>query len=278
MLQGERIKAMRKEKGLTQSALADGIVTRNMLSLIESGSAKPSFQTAKKLAERLGVTVEYILSDDENVSPLPPKGKDDLSEIRDLFKKKDYASCINEAKKLDVFDDEAALIVSRCAYILGEQKFKERCILSALNYFSLADSSAKISAYATDREKALIGRMLSLCDAIISHKYFTDIPRVTFDETDENAAYIAGFFGVDTSGFELLLEHKNHMAIIRLVKVGRYRDAIKAIFEQLRITSDKLTRYFLFRTLEDCYRNLNDTKSVLDTLAEKKASFGELNK
>ena len=38
---GQRIKALRKEKKLTQSQLAEGIITKSMLSMIENGKAEP---------------------------------------------------------------------------------------------------------------------------------------------------------------------------------------------------------------------------------------------
>ena len=39
---GARLRRLRQESGMTQSALADGTVSRNMLSMIESGTARPA--------------------------------------------------------------------------------------------------------------------------------------------------------------------------------------------------------------------------------------------
>ena len=65
---GEKIKNLRKEKGMTQNELSSGIVTRNMLSLIENNSAKPSLGTTRAFAERLGVPVEYLISESDSVA------------------------------------------------------------------------------------------------------------------------------------------------------------------------------------------------------------------
>ena len=46
---GKAIRELRKDKKLTQAQLAQGIVTRNMLSLIENGSATPSLQTLENI-------------------------------------------------------------------------------------------------------------------------------------------------------------------------------------------------------------------------------------
>ena len=61
MTLGEKLRQARLEAGLTQKALCGDRITRNMLSLIESGSAKPSMDTLVYLADRLGKSVGYFL-------------------------------------------------------------------------------------------------------------------------------------------------------------------------------------------------------------------------
>lgn len=66
---GSKIKALRKKRGMTQKALADGIVTRGMLSRIESESALPSMHTLQMLAERLQVPPGFLLEAGEDLLP-----------------------------------------------------------------------------------------------------------------------------------------------------------------------------------------------------------------
>ena len=66
---GEKIRQARLEAGLSQRQLCEGAVTRNMLSQIENGSARPSMDTLKVFAARLGRTVSYFLEEDAVVSP-----------------------------------------------------------------------------------------------------------------------------------------------------------------------------------------------------------------
>ena len=54
---GGKLKAARLEAGLSQRQLCGEIITRNMLSQIENGSAQPSMETLCQLAARLGKTV-----------------------------------------------------------------------------------------------------------------------------------------------------------------------------------------------------------------------------
>jgi HTH-type transcriptional regulator, quorum sensing regulator NprR len=52
---------LRLQAGLSQNALAQGLVTKSMISQIESDKARPSRQLLASLAERLGVTLEHLL-------------------------------------------------------------------------------------------------------------------------------------------------------------------------------------------------------------------------
>ena len=68
MTLGEKLKNARLEAGLSQRALCEGIVTRNMLSQIENGSARPSMDTLARFASRLGKPVSFFLEEDGAVS------------------------------------------------------------------------------------------------------------------------------------------------------------------------------------------------------------------
>ena len=66
---GEKIKQARLEAGLSQRQLCGDVVTRNMLSQIENGSARPSMDTLRYFAQQLGKTMSYFLEEDAVLSP-----------------------------------------------------------------------------------------------------------------------------------------------------------------------------------------------------------------
>ena len=66
---GERIKQARLAAGLSQRQLCGGVITRNMLSLIESGKARPSMDTLTYFARTLGKSVSYFLDEQGEASP-----------------------------------------------------------------------------------------------------------------------------------------------------------------------------------------------------------------
>ena len=62
---GEKIKALRKEKKLTQTELAGLELTKSMLSQIENGKATPSMKTLQYIAEKLECEPSFLLEEDE---------------------------------------------------------------------------------------------------------------------------------------------------------------------------------------------------------------------
>lgn len=66
---GEKLRQARLDAGLSQRALCGDTITRNMLSQIEHGTARPSMATLQILAARLGKPVSYFLQEDVTASP-----------------------------------------------------------------------------------------------------------------------------------------------------------------------------------------------------------------
>lgn len=66
---GKRLKEVRLAMGLSQRQLCGDEITRNMLSQIENGSARPSMDTLRYLAARLGKPVSYFLEEETVTSP-----------------------------------------------------------------------------------------------------------------------------------------------------------------------------------------------------------------
>ena len=74
---GEKILQARLEAGLSQRQLCGDAITRNMLSQIEHGTAKPSMKTLSYLAERLGKPISFFLEDGQDTQALT-----DLAKLR----------------------------------------------------------------------------------------------------------------------------------------------------------------------------------------------------
>lgn len=127
---GQRIKEARLAAGLSQKALCGDTITRNMLSLIESGKAKPSMDTLKILAERLGKSVSYFLDEDTLRSP----NQELMNQARDAFRHHQYKVCLSllgNYQPGDLFDDEKALLQDESLLRLAEEALADNRIIYA---------------------------------------------------------------------------------------------------------------------------------------------------
>ena len=70
---GEKLLRARQEAGLSQRQLCGDTITRNMLSQIEHGTARPSMDTLRYLASRLGKPVSFFLEEDVVTSSNLPR-------------------------------------------------------------------------------------------------------------------------------------------------------------------------------------------------------------
>ena len=145
----ERVRRLRIEAGMTQNELAGDQITRNMLSQIENGSALPSIQTLRYLAERLHTSPAYFLSDDHDDFIF--KKAEVIESIKTRFKNGDYNTCI---QLCSVFvgkeDDELSLILAECFFYAACDDFRQGRLTSAQNGFTTAQKYAAQTSYSTD--------------------------------------------------------------------------------------------------------------------------------
>lgn len=78
---GEKLRQARLEANLSQRQLCGETITRNMLSQIEHGTARPSMETLRYLAAQLGKPVSYFLDEHAVTSPNQQK----MADARDAY-------------------------------------------------------------------------------------------------------------------------------------------------------------------------------------------------
>lgn len=91
---GSRIKSVRLQRNMTQNELCGTELTRNHLSLIESGKSLPSVKTIAYIAERLDIPVGFLFSSDENENAKFANAFI-IEEIRNLYSERNYQGVIN---------------------------------------------------------------------------------------------------------------------------------------------------------------------------------------
>ena len=118
---GQKLKQARLEQGLSQRQLCGEVITRNMLSLIENGSASPSMDTLRYLAGKLGKTVSYFLDEDVLISP----NQTVMEAARLAYEQGQYDQVIQTLSRYQtpdqIFDREEALLRSLALLGLAEE-------------------------------------------------------------------------------------------------------------------------------------------------------------
>ncbi len=263
---GTRIRDLRKAKGLTQSDLVGGEITRNMLSRIESDKALPSLSTLLFLAERLGVSPGYILDEERTL----------FEDKKSLFLPKLKAAYVrgNYREVLRLYERDLGECDDEVAYLLADASAKHAEELLHKGKMSTGEKVARDglaflekSVYASEHLKAALSLLLAIFSSVQSPRYevarlpygaFTDsvmledLYRYTL-ESSTPYTYQSSLYGAHANAKKMMAE-------------GRYADALYALeaLENRRAEKD-FSVFVLFRIygdLETCHKELRNYEAA----------------
>lgn len=157
---GEKLRQARLEAGLSQRQLCGEEITRNMLSQIENGSAKPSMGTLVYLAGRLGKPVSYFLDEAAVVSP----NREVMESARRLYDAGEYAQGLLALEAYretdDVYDRERELLLVLMLLGRAEEALREGREPFAKELLEKADRKTVYCSEAVERKRLLLlGRL-----------------------------------------------------------------------------------------------------------------------
>ena len=152
----QKLKQARLDAGLSQKALCGDRITRNMLSQIENGSARPSMDTLKYLAARLGKPLSYFLEDTAVTSP-----NQALMERARAAAPSDALHLLGEYKAPDpTFDHERWLLEALTCLTLAEDALSQRKPAYARSLLERAAVAGSRTPYYTadnERRRLILG-------------------------------------------------------------------------------------------------------------------------
>ncbi|MBQ7817603.1 MAG: helix-turn-helix domain-containing protein [Oscillospiraceae bacterium] len=154
---GQLLKQARLEAGLSQRQLCGDQITRNMLSQIENGSAKPSMETLRYLAGRLGKPISFFLEED-TASPNQAL----VAQARTAFADNDPTTALQSLEEYapdGVFDAEVNLIRALCCLSMAEAALSHGHIPHALTLLEKAAAAGSETPYYTaelERKRLLL--------------------------------------------------------------------------------------------------------------------------
>lgn len=159
---GKRLKQARLEAGLSQRQLCGELITRNMLSQIENGSARPSMDTLRQLAARLGKPMGYFLEEQAVTSP----NQDCMARARAAEPKGALEILADYQGPDPVFDSERWLLEALACLQLAQTAIAETRLGYAASLLERAAVAGALTPYYTPETER---RRLLLCHRA---KYF----------------------------------------------------------------------------------------------------------
>jgi len=253
---GEKIRTLRKSRNLTQKELAGERITRNMLSLIESGATLPSLPTLRYLASRLNVPLGFFVPSSETEERFLYK-LTYLGAMKNAYRNHDYEECIDFCPNPTEADDEVAFLLAS-SHIGIAQNLADRFSLSeAFAELDAAEIAGARSVYCTSTLKAALSYYRTLFRSLATDS----IPDELCDFSGcgeflppETVAYFISLRAIRSGGVNelslpLTLHQNEHIHALELSVDEQYPEALR----RLRILSDtaELPSYMLFRVLSD---------------------------
>ena len=142
MTMGERIKQLRKENGMTQTALAEALgVTKGTVSTWETNSRTPNFETLHKMCDMFQRRLDYILGRSDDATPTV-QSEEELDALAISQVEDDLTEYALKYARLDQYGREAVEAIIRAEY--------NRC----RNENTLAASSAFFGNISARKESA----------------------------------------------------------------------------------------------------------------------------
>ena len=277
---GEKIKALRISKRMTQSELAGDQITRNMLSLIENGSALPSLQTVMYLSERLGVPAGMFLARESE--ELIYRKMSELPKIKARYKAREYKLCAAMCEDLlgDGKDDEIDHILSMCHFNIAKEAFNSGKLHTSCMELDLSCMHSENTIYGGGHIRSAAAvyfeYMLRLSPTLTSDFGYDsfDGEYVLSDPFCRYAVALRAFEANDTATVEsYILQSEaeetcyvSHIKALVEMSGGDYQSAktrLKAIINS-DDTDCRVIMYDIFKNLEECCRETDDYKGAYE--------------
>lgn len=262
MTLGQKLRALRKQKKMTQSALAGTEITRNMLSRIENDDALPSLPTLLYLADRLHVPAGYFLSD--KASLIAYKKEEFLPALKHWYSLGNYKEVVRLYRRdFEEADDEVALIVAKSALECAREALHRGTVKAADKYLALAKEMKEKTIYADSRLDALIALLSATLENIQLPKFA--LAGSAYEALSGDAMWreLYLYLTEKTEDYNFRDPHfAAHIAAKKLLSSGKYREALSAlsaIEEQRSMPGfSVLVLFRLYGDIEACHKELGN--------------------
>ncbi len=276
---GEKIKNLRTKKLMTQSELAGDVITRNMLSSIENGTALPSLATLRHISSKLNVPAGYLLANGEE--EMIYLKLSEIGNIKNAYLSGNFRICRDMCLNTEMeLDDEINLIFAESSLAIGVECFNSGALHSAAEYFDEAIEISSRTIYNTEHICAIAAvyfRYMNRISATLSSDMIDEGDADIYAALSDDFSRYAISFGAIDDGEGEVAEHlakgldKNapyalHIGAHYDMKNGDYEAAYEKLYKIL-VNPYKIQEplmYFVFCDLEICCKERRDFKGAYE--------------
>ena len=267
---------------MTQAELAGDRVSRNMLSMIESGAALPSIETLEYFANRLDVPAGLFFSDSDETEAVYKKA-DTVTRARALLSEGRYDECADACRAVP-YDDELYYLTAAAELKRAEENMEIFMLTSAARCLEASKGAASRMKFVPDE---LIGTIdayfafISFASGNIDlnviaefAKRPTFIPAGTFVylsalgyldrgeiETAENLAFALPFMNPDQ------MKYLSAKAYARDFKFTKAIEMFMSLEDSKNLGF--ISKYRIAADIEGCYENKRDFESAYKYSSKK---------
>ncbi len=248
---GEKVREIRLKCGMTQRELAGDKITRNMLSLIESGNASPSVSTLIYISERLKTPIGFFFTEsDSDIGNFIKMSV--IEELKSCFRSKNFHKCQEICSSIpeNAVDDEIAYILAVSYIHTASENAYALDIKKAASDLDKASSFASRSIYCENKITKAVSYLSEL---------FSNICADTVPDLLCNFEYGSEFIPISEiqyfnslkrfqNGDNILFEfsdgshYEKHITALKLLSENRVTEAQKKLRD---LSLDSTTPYFM---------------------------------
>lgn len=261
---GEKIKQARLSLGITQSNLGGKVVTKNMISLIESDKATPSFDTLMHICKELKLPIGYLLGD--TTSLFFYKKAESIAMIHSLYSEKSFDRCIALISSLQETDNELEYISANCYFEIGIFYYKRGSFNQAKDNLTKALEHSKKTIFDTERIELTAPLYLAVCTNF--NAPLLEFDSSMFEKRLDNylEADLYHYLTLDSEYKFRHIPYLNHMEAKRLIHERKYKDALDILLEieatRGNYDYDAFFMFSVYSDIDNCYKNLYDFENA----------------
>ncbi len=248
---GEKLRQARLAAGLSQRQLCGEEITRNMLSQIENGSARPSMDTLRYFAARLGKPVSYFLEETVEISPNQAL----MAQARNATGQAVLELLAKYQEPDELFDRERWLLEALTCLELAQQALDENKKEYARTLLEQAEKAGSRTPYyipETDRRRQFLAYQAGLLAAVKADWWECSLLARSALEQNAPEKCIGILQAVD------LLKEKEHFLLAQAyLQLSQYETAIHHF-----LLAEDYDPQAVYAGLEKCYSALEDFKQA----------------